>query len=132
LLSISTRPAGGKMLQRFLKPVIASICQPRSNGHGPGEARICGSSSKRPFRPRLPDDSDRTSSPRQWNGGLTSVSIRTTDCFRIKTRCRREGSGTSLPCRSRGLLANRATPSSWMARVFRGPTSGRLSRAFTR
>jgi hypothetical protein len=50
---------------RFSKPVTTSILQPRSNDHGPGEARMSGSSSKKPFRPRSRDDSDRMTSPRQ-------------------------------------------------------------------
>ena len=90
LPSISTRPAGATMPRRFLKPVGTSISQPRSNDHAPGEARMCGSSSKRPFRPHLPDDWDRTFSPRRWKGVRTSASIRTTGCFLTKTRCRKE------------------------------------------
>ena len=42
------------------------------------------------------------------------------------------GFETSLLCRSRGLRANRTTRSSWIAPLFRGPTSGRFSRAFAR
>jgi len=91
---------------------------------------MSGSSSKRRFRPLLRDDWDRMSSPRQWKGVRTSAWIRTIDCFRTKTRCRTEDSGTSLLCRSRGLLANRTTRSSWMAPLLRGPISGRFSRAF--
>jgi hypothetical protein len=52
---------------RFSKPVTTSIVQPRSNDHGPGEARMSGSSSKKPFRPRSRDDSDRMTSPRHRN-----------------------------------------------------------------
>ena len=59
--SISTRPAGATMPRRFLKRVATSTSQPRSNDHAPGEARMSGSSSKRPFQPRLPDDWDRMS-----------------------------------------------------------------------
>ena len=42
---------------------------------------MSGSSSKRPFRPHLPDDWDRMSSPRQWKGVRTSVSTRTDRLF---------------------------------------------------
>ena len=59
----------------------------RSNDHGPGEARMCGCSSKRRFPPHLPDDWDRTFSPRRWKDARTLVSIRTTVCFLTKTRC---------------------------------------------
>jgi hypothetical protein len=75
-----------KTLRRFSKPATASISQPRSNGHAPDEVRMSGCSSKRPFPPPLPDDWDRMSSPRRWKAVRTSVSIRTTDCFRIRTR----------------------------------------------
>ena len=90
LPSILTRPAGAKMLQRFLSRVSASISQPRSNDHAPEEARMSGFSSKMPFQPRLPDDWDPMFSPRPWRGVRISVSIRTTGCFRIKTRCPKE------------------------------------------
>lgn len=43
-----------------------------------------------PFRPGLPDGWDRMSTPSLWSDVQTSVSIRTTDCFRIKTQCRVE------------------------------------------
>ena len=88
--SISIRPAGAKMRQRFLKRVTASISQSHSNDHAPGGARMSGSFSKKPFQPRLPDDWDRMSSPRPWRGVQISVSIRMTGCFRIKTRCPKE------------------------------------------
>ena len=88
------RPAGATMPRRFLKLVATSISQPRSNDHAPGEARMSGSSSMRRFRPRLPEDWDRMSSPRQWRDVRTSGSIRTTDCFPIRTRCRKEDSET--------------------------------------
>lgn len=48
---------------------------------------MSGSSSMRRFRPRLPEDWDRTSSPRQWRGVRILGSTRTTGCFQIKTRC---------------------------------------------
>ena len=57
-----------------------------------GEAGTSGSSSRRPFRPRLREDSVRMSSPRRWSGGRTSAWIRTTGSFRIRTRCRKEDS----------------------------------------
>jgi hypothetical protein len=78
----------------FLELVATSVSQPRSSGHAPGEARMSGFSSKKPFRPRLPDDWDRMSSPRQWRDARTSGSIPTTGSFRIKTRCRKEDSET--------------------------------------
>ena len=71
-------------------------------------------------------------SPRQWRGVRTSVSIHATGCFRIKTRCRKEDLETSSLCRSRGRRANRTTRSFLIAPLFRGPTSGRFSRAFAR
>ena len=78
----------------FLKSVAASSFRPSSNDHDQDEARMSGSSSKRRFRPRLLDDLVRMSSPKRWRRDRTSASIRTTDCFRIKTRCRMEVSET--------------------------------------
>lgn len=79
-----------KMLRRFLTPVATLISPPRSNDHVPGEARMSGSFSRKPFQPRLLDDWHRMSSPKRWRDVQISVSIRTTGCFRIKTRCRKE------------------------------------------
>src|SRR5215207_2369765 len=64
--SFSTRLAGVRTLRRFLKPVATSISPRHSSDHAPGEARMSGSSSRKPFQPRLPDDWERMSSPRQW------------------------------------------------------------------
>jgi len=55
-----------------------------------GEVRMSGSSSTRRFRLHLPEDWDRTSSPRRWRDGPRSASIRTTGCFPTRTRCRKE------------------------------------------
>ena len=54
-----------------------------------GRGGMSGSSSKKPFQRRLPDDWDRMCSPRQWRDVRTSGSIPTTGCFRIKARCRK-------------------------------------------
>jgi len=65
-----------------------------SNGHARDEGHMSGSFSRRLFQPRWPAGWDRTSLPRRWKDGPTSVWIRMTVSFRIRTRCRKGDSGT--------------------------------------
>ena len=45
----------------FLETCSHLIFQRRSSDHAPGEARMSGSSSRKPSQPRLPDDWDHMS-----------------------------------------------------------------------
>ena len=76
LPSISTRPTGAR------------------SGHARDEARTSGSSLRKPFLPRWLEGSDRMSSPKRWRGDRILAWIRTTVSFQVRTRCRREDSGT--------------------------------------
>jgi hypothetical protein len=51
-------------------------------------------SSRKPFLPRWLEGSDRMSSPKRWRGDRISAWIPTTASFQVRTRRRREDSGT--------------------------------------
>ena len=79
-------------LSRSLSPPEPSS-RPRAVTLRTRRARLVllrGSHSSRPGS----TGSDRTSSPKRWRGDRISAWIRTTASFQVRTRCRREDSGT--------------------------------------
>ena len=123
------RQTGSKMLRPFSKCAAGWVFRPPLNSLARDEAGTSGSSSKRPFRLRWPEDWDRTSSPKRWKRGRTWDSIRTTVSFRVRTRCRKEGLEISSLSHCRRDHAGRATASFSTTVWYRGQTSGRFSRA---